>query len=156
MIEVIKLDIFKDYHADAICVTTNSVVKKNGELVMGKGVAKTFAKLMPQLPLYFGELIEHYGNIPFMYNYAKYKYEGVPYHKAVISFPTKEHFANRSILPLILNSMEKLNVIVDNYLLKRVLLPLPGVDNGGLNRGKVLEALSDVYIHPNIILVEKP
>jgi len=44
---------------DAICITTNGFVKKNGDAVMGRGCAKRAAELMPGLP---GILGSHLNN----------------------------------------------------------------------------------------------
>ena len=42
------------FRPDAICITTNGFVKKNGEAVMGRGCAREAAKLMPGLPEILG------------------------------------------------------------------------------------------------------
>ena len=42
-LDILNEGIITDLGYDAICVTTNGVVKRNGELVMGAGVAKQFA-----------------------------------------------------------------------------------------------------------------
>ena len=63
----IKGDIF-DYIgiADAICVTTNGIVKKNGELVMGAGIAKAMADKYPDLAKVLGKKVNTTGkNIVF-------------------------------------------------------------------------------------------
>ena len=49
--------------ADAYCITTNGFVKKNGEAVMGKGIAKTIKNKFPDFPESLGEAITKYGNI---------------------------------------------------------------------------------------------
>ena len=40
----------EDNSYDAICCTTNKIVKNNGELVMGAGIAKQFKAKYPDLP----------------------------------------------------------------------------------------------------------
>jgi len=53
MFKEIHGDMFTQANAnvpDAICITTNNVVKQNGELVMGKGVALQAKQLWPWLP----------------------------------------------------------------------------------------------------------
>lgn len=41
-----------------VFVTTNGVVKRNGELVMGAGAAKRLALMFPEVPKIFGESIK--------------------------------------------------------------------------------------------------
>ena len=48
----------KDY--DAIVCTTNNVIKSNGELVMGAGIAKDFGYQYPWIPEEWGRRIEQY------------------------------------------------------------------------------------------------
>lgn len=43
--------------ADYTFVTTNSFVKKSGELVMGRGAAAQAVRLHPDLPAYYGRVI---------------------------------------------------------------------------------------------------
>lgn len=43
----------------SVCIVTgNSFIKKNGELVMGRGAAKSLAFIRPDLPKKFGEIIQ--------------------------------------------------------------------------------------------------
>ena len=54
-----KGDIFEDEHIlDFVCITTNSILNKNGELVMGAGVAKRAKDLHKELPKLFGDAIK--------------------------------------------------------------------------------------------------
>lgn len=48
---------------DALCVTTNGFVKKNGECVMGRGIAKQIATIYPGLPRLLGGIINTRGNM---------------------------------------------------------------------------------------------
>ena len=48
--------------ADAKCITTNGFIKKNGEAVMGAGVAKEAAIKYPELPEKLGYSIGVNGN----------------------------------------------------------------------------------------------
>ena len=49
--------------ADAICITTNGFVTRQGECVMGLGCAKTFKKMYPKAPLVLGAAIKKNGNV---------------------------------------------------------------------------------------------
>ena len=46
----------------AICVTTNGFVSSNGKAVMGRGIAKQIAELLPDIPYQLGNLIARNGN----------------------------------------------------------------------------------------------
>ena len=116
------LDSKKSY--DAICVTTNGVVKSNGRLVMGAGVAKAFKEKYPGLDLELGKKVKEYGNIPF-----------VIYRKgtAIVSFPTKHHWKHKSDIGLIMNSARALSKIASARFWTQIAIPAPGCGHGGLD-----------------------
>lgn len=109
-------------NARYICVTTNSIVKPNGELVMGKGIALQAKNRYPKLPAILGKHVKSKGNIPCIVNI------GTSY---IVSFPTKNHFMNPSIPQLIIDSAKALaaNLPVD----ATVALTRPGCGSGNLS-----------------------
>lgn len=50
-------------NCDALCITTNGYVTRNGDAVMGRGCAKQAAEYVPNLKSTFGKLLKHRGNI---------------------------------------------------------------------------------------------
>jgi hypothetical protein len=68
---------------DAVCCTTNKIVKSNGELVMGAGIAKLFKERYPSLPKEWGERIRS-GN--HMHGMMLTKQECL----YLVAFPTKD------------------------------------------------------------------
>lgn len=68
---------------DALVITTNGFVKRNGQCVMGRGIAKQIADLFPYIPAHLGNLIKLNGN-----NVHKLSdtTESLP---ALVSFPVK-------------------------------------------------------------------
>lgn len=130
----IKGNIFDITDADAICVTTNGVVKANGELAMGKGIAKQFAKKWDNLAKELGDAVAKYGNHVLAnraWIVSPEKLETMPaYH--IVSFPTKEHFKDPSPLWLIERSAKELVILANNRNLKKIVLPRPGVGKGKL------------------------
>ncbi len=130
----IKGNIF-NVEADAICVTTNGVVKANGELVMGAGIAKAFAERWPSLPLRLGQAVKAHGNVVMVnkaWEVSPQKIHTMPsYH--IISFPTKHHWKDKSDLGLIIRSAKQLVVVADKLNLKQVVLTRPGCGLGGLD-----------------------
>lgn len=73
-------NIFK-VKCDAVCITTNGFVKRNGENVMGRGCAYEAAKLIPELPYLLGSKIKSHGN----HVHQLYSKNGVVF----CSFPVK-------------------------------------------------------------------
>lgn len=113
---------------DAVCVTTNGVVNKNG-LVMGKGIALEASNRFPDIAKYFGILVQQQGNFPHIYrNYPLIK------EFYIISLPTKHHWRDISDIKLIENSIKILVDLANMHShLKRIGLTRPGCGNGGLS-----------------------
>jgi len=116
-------DIWKT-DCDIICVTTNGVVKSNGELVMGKGIALQAKQRYPKLAYRLGNMVSLYENKPYLIVYDNIKYD-------IISLPTKYHWRDKSDIELIKKSLEYIKTIIPkNY---TIALPRPGCANGGLH-----------------------
>lgn len=122
--------------SDIVCVTTNSVVKANGELVMGAGCALEFKKKFPELPKTFGSKIKVKGNRPVVGCKTK--------DTIIVSFPTKYHYADKSDLELIKNSARVLVQIADFYKSKTAYIPSPGTGLGKLSKEDVYRELSTI------------
>lgn len=69
---------------DAIVVTTNGFVKRDGACVMGRGIAKQVANAIPQLPYDLGAALNNYGNMVHVFNY-----EGI--NETIVTFPVKPY-----------------------------------------------------------------
>ena len=69
--------------ADVIVITTNGFTKNNGEAVMGRGIAKQMAELVPDLPRLLGQKLINYGNKVHILG----EYEPV-----LVSFPVKPKY----------------------------------------------------------------
>lgn len=113
-------------HYDAIVVTTNGAVKKNGALVMGRGLAKQFAERYPQLPKEFGQLVSKHGNRP----HWAYSHAGQP---KLLSLPTQPHWKIKSTYDFVLQQCTLLQELVTKLNLERVLTVRPGCGLGGLD-----------------------
>lgn len=115
--------------ADVRIIPTNGDVNRNGEAVMGKGVAKQAAMRFPALPRRLGELLQKYGNHALLI--------GDDGHGAMLwSFPTKHKWFESADLDLIRRSAEQVVVMADRmeaYLERApaILMPRPGCGNGG-------------------------
>lgn len=154
----IKGNIFDIEDADAICVTTNGVLNRAGELVMGQGtptashIAAQFAKRYPRLPFQLGKLVERYGNNVHVPSLAWTDHN--PPH--VVSFPTKHDWKKPSDLKLIEQSARQLVAVADHLGWGKIVLTRPGCGRGGLDWTSevkpIVELLLDdrfYVIHPN-------
>lgn len=113
---------------DAICVTTNGILNKNGELVMGKGFALEVSQRFPGIAKSLGKHVLHFGNVPYLYrNYPLIK------ELHIISLPAKHHWKDNSDIDLIKNSI-KLVVEIANYNpnFRHIGMTRPGCGSGGL------------------------
>ena len=68
-------------NCEALVITTNGFRKRNGECVMGRGIAKQIADAVPTLPQRLGELIGAHGNVVHYLG----DHQGI----ALVSFPVK-------------------------------------------------------------------
>lgn len=130
--------------SDIVCVTTNGIVKSNGELVMGAGCALAFKKRFPELPKTLGLKVKEKGNRPLVGGKVEDTY--------IVSFPTKNHYSDNSDLELIKKSAQILVQIADFYNSKTIYIPSPGTGLGNLSKTDVYEELSSILDDRFIIL----
>jgi len=129
---------FWDIEADAKCITTNGFVKKNGEGVMGRGIAKQAANRFPNLPAAVGWQLQMKGNhVANVLGILDVDY---------ITFPVKHNWWEKADFALIKRSAEELVVMADSYrgVWNRILLPRPGCGNGGLRWDDVQPILEPI------------
>jgi O-acetyl-ADP-ribose deacetylase (regulator of RNase III) len=145
MIEITG-DIFEQKDADAICVTTNGIVNNSGEIIMGAGIAKVFRDKYSDtefgsLASNLGIMVKKHGNHVFIGCH-----ERVDQHKiAIVSFPTKEHYNDKSTINLIVRSANELVEKTNKNKWKKVVLPRPGCGLGGLNWEEVKPHLEEIF-----------
>ena len=123
--------------ADAVCVTTNGIIRKDGRAVMGAGVAKSFRDSYPGIDFALARKLKEYGHqtqlIGYDDQYNKYTF--------IVAFPTKFHWRDPSELGLIVRSAMQLQRHAEQLGWKNVWLPRPGCSNGGLNWADVKPAI---------------
>jgi len=151
-----------DEQADAICITTNGFVKKNGENVMGKGCAKAASLIFPELPKILGDKILMYGNN--VHELIKNN------NTTILSFPVKpqykimespndvvRHMRNKfkigdsvpgwacvADIEIISNSAHQLLNLTNERGWGKVVLPRPGCGAGELEWESVKVVLDDI------------
>lgn len=124
----IKGDIWNYWKKEGILIgiTTNGIVRYNGNAVMGKGIAKQASERIPDLKSRLGYLIRTQGSKVFIFK-----------EWGVFTFPTKYDWKNRSDIELIVKSAVELNQQVN--LSTTVIMPKPGCGLGMLDWGKAVK-----------------
>lgn len=116
---------------DCVLVSTNSYIRNDGNLVMGRGAAKGITEYHPNAPSQFGELIRL--GVNHLGKYGILICECERY--SIGAFQVKYHFKDKASLPLIAFSIKVLNTCALYY--SRVLLNYPGISNGKLTKDEV-------------------
>ena len=144
--KIVKGDIWDWYeeYNHTICITTNGIIRNNGKLVMGAGIALDASDKIKGLDTTLGRLVKWYGNKPFYLPDIN-----------IMSFPTKCHWRDPSFLNLIIKSAELIKEMAEFYELPIIYSPVPGCSNGGLDKGLVLPALAKVWDSDKFIIVER-
>jgi len=135
-----------DQECDAICITTNGIIKKNGEAVMGAGIALQAKIKYPQLPKLLAERIKQKGN-------HVYSFDIEGEERTVVTFPTKHHWKENSDMELIKRSLLQLVWLANENKWGKVCLPRPGCSHGKLSWLEVkryVEKLDDRFIVVNL------
>jgi hypothetical protein len=128
--------------ADALCITTNGIVRKNGWAICGAGVALAARLRWPDFEQKLGEkLLYTKKNIPHFILQVILR-ENIT---RVYSFPTKNDWRNSSDIELIKNSAKILLENADIYQWTRIAVPRPGCHNGGLNWSDVKKELETIF-----------
>lgn len=136
-----------DYYDEGywLVISTNGFVKKNGQCVMGAGIAKQAAKRFPDLPLRLGTAINMAGNIvlPFVA-------------ERILTFPVKHNWWEVADLDLIEKSAQQLAEYTDLWCGKdsRIAMVRPGCGNGQLEWDEVREAISPILSSSRYIIVD--
>lgn len=142
--------IFTNDYSSWLVIPTNGQVKRNGEAVMGKGVALEFAETFSHFPLALGRAIKKNGANR-LYIFPDYQ---------VITFPTKHHWKDKSDLELMHVSFTELDVFLTyfskhfSFDMGKVYIPRVGCRNGGLDWTKV-KPMMDFWLrsHSHIVTI---
>ena len=177
--QIAKLDIWAVWDtnaADAICITTNGFVRRNGRAVMGRGCAAEAARKFPGIDRILGERIRRCGNR------CQILIGQTADHPALVSFPVKpirrrcvdplrevvahmvQKFAPGDTVPgwackadprIVHRSALQLCALSDRLGWKRVVLPRPGCGAGELSWSVVEQILQHV-LDDRFVVVTRP
>ena len=135
---------------EAVCITTNGIVDKNGNAVMGKGIALQ-AKNLFHCETLLGKYLKQYGNRCF--NLGQYKRDKEIF--TLFSFPTKHNWKDNSDINLICKSAEELVEMCKKFNITKCYLPLVGCGAGNLSWPVVEPWLSNILYDDIFVVVKK-
>lgn len=136
---------------DIFMITTNPIIKNNGEVVMGRGIAKEARDRFPTLAKDFGDALKR---LHPEIDDNSLGLIGIYDNKPIWWFMTKDHWFESATLDRIKNSVFHLRYGFMCLEGARIDLNFPGIGNGNLPREKVLPLL--VELPDNIHVWEKP
>lgn len=116
--------------SDALCVTTNGMIRRDGHAVMGRGIALEANKRFNLSRDLAANLARH-GNHVFDMGLRTDAATGL--YTRVITFPTKHDWRDDSSLELIARSARELVALADRLNIQHVYLTKPGCANGRLD-----------------------
>ena len=116
---------------EMVIVTANASVKVNGELVMGRGAAKTATTLIPGLAKECGRWVKDAGEF----------YGFLPVFDDLGLFQVKHHWFDRADISLIGKSCLSLAEYMREFPVLTYNLNFPGVGNGGMSVMEVVPVL---------------
>jgi hypothetical protein len=134
---------------DWFLITTNPIRRKDGAVVMGRGMAKQAADRFPKLPYHFGQVLDTVNKNPvphYVGTIGRYWLDGHPYGVKVGYFMVKDHWRNPASLDIIKRATGQLITCLDPppFTHERVDLNFPGIGNGKLKREDVLPLLEEL------------
>lgn len=132
-----------DQGCDALVITTNGYVRKDGLAVMGRGIAKEAAYNFPKLPYELGIQIRKNGNNCYVFPNPGFD---------LVTFPVKPMYGPegepgwraKAQLGLIEKSARQLVALANRYDWTDVIMPRPGCGFGGLKWEKVRPLLAPI------------
>lgn len=135
---------------EAVAITTNGVIRKNGCATMGKGQALEAKQVFSGIDTKLGQYLSRFGNRAFYMGIYPYRDRMM----SLVTFPTKQNYWEYSNLNLIASSAQQVKKIADKFKLDKIYLPPVGCGLGGLNyEHQVRAALQMVFDDDRFIVV---
>ena len=138
-----------------IVITTNIGWKRNGENVMGAGIAKQAANRFPWLPEQYGMICKEHKEETGVVFFEDVRLILLPTKRLNISQPHLS-WMNKSDPEFIRkNLLELKSIINEDSKIKKVLMVLPGAKNGGLTIRQSLNIVKNILSgNPKIIMCD--
>lgn len=119
--------------ADHFLITTNAITRRDGALVMGRGIAQQARDRFPGLDLKAGAAVR---------NSATNGFYGVILGRKIGLFQVKHHWKEQARLDFIQASTQMLSDFAQEHPNRTYHLNFPGIGNGGLPYDSVAPLLS--------------
>lgn len=143
--KIVNRNIWDDVdELDYIGVTTNSTLKKTGDLVMGAGIAKEAKKRYPECPKFFGEIVKKRN--------AENGFYGMIIYNKIFALQTKVHWRDKSPIEVVEKSLAMLSVAAGAAPHMKIGIPFPAINNGGRSVEDIMPLLQKL---PDNITVYK-
>jgi hypothetical protein len=126
-----------DVAADLRAITTNPIVNRRDEAVMGRGCAREAKSKVPGIERHFARLLRAHGNRVMLLSRLR---DG----SRLASFPVKHHWKEEADPRLIRRSAQQLVALADKFGYERVVIPRPGCGNGRLSWEEVGPVLAGI------------
>lgn len=141
---------FPNGPSEAIVITTNGVLRKNGDAVCGAGLALAARQVFPDLEKNLGRYLRKYGNRVFHHGVRTMGNRSM----VLITFPTKHHFKDSADPELIRTSARQLKALTDKFHLTKAYMPAVGCGLGKLDYEKqVKPILTDILDDDRFVVV---
>ena len=137
-------ELFDQKDFDCIAITTNATLKKNGEVVMGRGCALQAKTRWSGFALMLGKLIHAYGNHVFPVSRRD--------SKMVVSFPVKHNYWEEADIELIKRSCTELMELLEGK--ATCVMPRPGCGNGKL-KWEDVKPVIEPLLGDNVTVITK-
>ena len=135
--------------SDAICLTTNGFVKKDGSAVMGAGNAKQARDIYKRIDYDLGQSIRDYGNNVNIIREIYHNDKIIP----VMSFPVKYNWWEKGNLELLERSTLQLVDLSNSKTWKKIILPRPGCYNGKLSWLSEVKPILKKYLDERFYII---
>lgn len=133
------------HEADALVITTNGTVRKDGCAVMGRGVALQAKSRYPGVDESLGRKIKHHGNVVQIVTRKRALYHDRRGRRFfIVAFPVKHSWWEKADIDLIKESAHQLVALATEQRWDTVVLPRPGCGNGQLDWDDVWPVLEDI------------
>lgn len=144
-------DVVKQTNPKAIVFTSNGVVNKEQELVMGGGIALAFKNKYPWLPFYIGnDIMGDKGKVK---KYGVYGPVDDGNGRAIFALQTKVHYKDPSEFDFVIDNTKLLFEKTKKY--SSILMVAPGIGLGGLDEVKVLAAIGQFLDKRFIVICQE-
>lgn len=146
-ISVCRLDFWEIYELRAadhmFVIPVNGTIKKNGDAVMGRGLALDVARRYPFLPTTFGHMLKQRPNV--VREFKSHQ---------LLLFPVKYRWQDDADLGLIASSCRQISLLSKFWKYKMIYLPHVGCGNGGLHWETLVKPVVERHMSVPYVIIQ--